>query len=189
MYRGLTGYCATYQAVEDILPVQALHGVVLRRQSPSTSPLQRPIVSGVIWKIISSCATPLQSVASTSEKQSRCSVVPRQMPIIWDAEIVEERKMPCSRGAPYPGRIVDHFRTVRFQELSNGRRRCECGLHMPHRAALPGGACQTLQDTHRATIARRSAPFKQIIEAGAAHHRHSTVRSPSPIEQRYAGKQ
>jgi uncharacterized membrane protein len=123
IYRGLTGYCAAYQA----LGVNTAHrdtslGVALR----GTITVNKPAAEVYrFWRHLENhprFMQHLESVVSTNGKRSHwVARAPLPMPIEWDADIVAERENAMLSWRSVPGADVDHAGTVRFRELPNGR--------------------------------------------------------------------
>lgn len=180
IYRGLTGYSTTYQALGvNTASPNTSHG--MRLEAAIT--VNKPAVEVYrFWRRLENhprFVQHLQSVASTSEKHSHwVAQVPSQMPVTWDAEIVEDRENALLSWRSLPGADVDHTGTVRFQELPNSR---GTEVHVRLEYAPPGGIAgvaiarlfKTLTVRQLREDLRR---FKQIIEAGELP---TTARQPS----------
>src|SRR5215470_3474530 len=123
IYRGLTGYCAAYQALGVNTAYRDTgHGVALRAiitvNKPASAVYQ-------FWRHLENhprFMRHLESVVSTNGKQSHWVVkTPLPAPIEWDANIVNERENALLSWRSLPGSDVDHAGTVRFRELPRGR--------------------------------------------------------------------
>lgn len=170
IYRGLTGYCATYQALGvNTAHRDTGHGVALR----STITVNKPTSEVYqFWRHLENhprFIQHLESVASTDGKRSHwVAKAPLLAPIEWDADIVNERENALLSWRSLPGSDVDHAGTVRFRELPNGRG-TEVRVRLEY--APPGGMVgvavanlfKTLTEQQLKEDLRR---FKQIIETG-----------------------
>jgi uncharacterized membrane protein len=170
IYRGLTGYCAAYQALGvNTARHDMSHGVALRAtitvNKPATEVYQ-------FWRHLENhprFMQHLESVASTNGTRSHwVAKAPLPAPIEWDAHIVTERENALLSWRSLPGSDVDNAGTVRFRELPNGRG-TEVRVRLEY--APPGGVVgvavanlfKTLTEQQLKEDLRR---FKQILEAG-----------------------
>jgi len=170
IYRGLTGYCAAYQALGvNTATRDAGLGVALR----ATITVNKPAAEVYrFWRHLENhprFMRHLESVASTNGKRSHwVAQAPLPAPIEWDADIVSERENALLSWRSLPGSDVDHAGTVRFRELPNGRG-TEVRVRLEY--APPGGLVgvavgnlfKTLTEQQLKEDLRR---FKQIIETG-----------------------
>ena len=170
IYRGLTGYCATYQALGvNTVHHDTGHGVALR----STITVHKPTSEVYqFWRHLENhprFIQHLESVVSTDGKRSHwVAKAPLPAPVEWDADIVNERENALLSWRSLPGSDVDHTGTVRFRELPNGRG-TEVRVRLEY--APPGGMVgvavanlfKTLTEQQLKEDLRR---FKQIIETG-----------------------
>jgi len=170
IYRGLTGYCATYQALEvNTTHRDRGHGVALR----ATITVNKPAAEVYrFWRHLENhprFMQHLESVASTNGKRSHwVAKTPLPAPLEWDADIVTERENALLSWRSLPGADVDHAGTVHFRELPNGRG-TEVRVRLEY--APPGGMVgvavtnlfKTLTEHQLREDLRR---FKQIIETG-----------------------
>ena len=170
IYRGLTGYCATYQALGVNTAYRDTgHGVALHATITVNKPASEVYQ---FWRHLENhprFMRHLESVVSTSGKQSHwVAKTPLPGPIEWDANIVTERENALLSWRSLPGSDVDHAGTVRFRELPNGRG-TEVRVRLEY--APPGGVVgvavanlfKTLTEQQLKEDLRR---FKQIIETG-----------------------
>ena len=170
IYRGLTGRCAVYEAC----------GISTVNQDPgpgvtleATVTVNKPAADVYrFWRRLENhprFVAHLESVVSTGNKRSHwVAKAPMQMPIEWDAEIIEERENALLSWRSLPGADVDNAGTVRFRELPNSRG-TEVRLRLDY--SPPGGmAGVTLARLFKALTERQLKEdlrrFKQIIEAG-----------------------
>jgi uncharacterized membrane protein len=170
IYRGLTGYCAAYQAV----------GITTANQAPGhSSTLEATITVNKpapevyrFWRHLENYPRfmkHLELVVSIGEKRSHwVARGPLHMPLIWDAELLEERDNTLLSWRSLSGADVDHMGTVRFRELPNGRG-TEVRLRLAY--ALPGGMtgvalAKFFQTLTVGQLKEDLRHFKQIIEAG-----------------------
>jgi len=170
IYRGLTGHCAAYQAM----------GITTANQEPShSSTLEATITVNKpapevyrFWRHLENYPRfmkHLESVISIGEKRSHwVARGPLHMPLIWDAELLEERENTLLSWRSLPGSDVDNTGTVRFRELPNGRG-TEVRLRLAY--ALPGGItavalAKFFQTLTVGQLKEDLRHFKQIIEAG-----------------------
>jgi uncharacterized membrane protein len=170
IYRGLTGYCAAYQALGiDTAHRDPSFGVALR----GTITVNKPTAEVYrFWRHLENhpqFMRHLESVVSTNGKRSHwVAKAPLHVPIEWDADIVVERENTMLSWRSLPGADVDHAGTVRFRELPNGRG-TEVRVRLEY--APPGGIVgvavaklfKTLSERQLREDLRR---FKQIIETG-----------------------
>ena len=170
IYRGLTGYCAAYQALGvNTAQHNTGHGVALRAAitvNKAAAEVYR------FWRHLENhprFMQHLESVVSTNGKRSHwVAKAPLPAPVEWDADIVTERENALLSWRSLPGSDVDHAGTVRFRELSNGRG-TEVRVRLEY--APPGGMVgvavanlfKTLTEQQLKEDLRR---FKQIIETG-----------------------
>jgi len=170
IYRGLTGHCAAYQAM----------GITTADQEPShsttleaTITVNKPAPDVYrFWRHQENLPRfmwHLESVISIGEKRSHwVARGPLHMPLIWDAELLEERENTLLSWRSLPGSDVDNMGTVRFRELPNGRG-TEVRLKLAY--ALPGGITGVSLAKFFKTLTLGQFKedlrhFKQIIEAG-----------------------
>jgi uncharacterized membrane protein len=170
IYRGLTGYCAAYQAM----------GITTAHQEPrhsttleATITVNKPAPEVYrFWHHLENYPRfmrHLESVISIGDKRSHwVARGPLHMPLIWDAELVEERENSLLSWRSLPGADIDNMGTVRFRELPNGRG-TEVRLRLAY--ALPGGMTRVaLAKFFKAlTLGQLKEDLrhvKQIIEAG-----------------------
>jgi uncharacterized membrane protein len=170
IYRGLTGRCAVYEAFGISTVTQNTGpGVTLE----ATITVNKPAADVYrFWRRLENhpqFVAHLESVVSTGNKHSHwVAKAPMQMPIEWDAEIIEERENALLSWRSLPGADVDNAGTVRFRELPNGRG-TEVRLRLDY--SPPGGIAgmalarlfKTLTEQQLKEDLRH---FKQIIEAG-----------------------
>jgi uncharacterized membrane protein len=170
MYRGLTGYCAAYQALGvNTARNDMSRGVALR----ATITVNKPAAEVYrFWRHLENhprFMQHLESVVSTNGKRSHwVAKAPLPTPIEWDADIVTERENALLSWRSLPGADVEHAGTVRFRELPN-RRGTEVRVRLEY--APPGGVVgvavanlfKTLTEQQLKEDLRR---FKQIIETG-----------------------
>jgi uncharacterized membrane protein len=170
IYRGLTGYCAAYQALGVNTARQGLHhGIALR----TTITVNKPVADVYrFWRHLENhprFMRHLESVVSTNGKRSHwVAKAPLPAPVEWDAEIVAEQENTRLSWHSLPGSDVDHTGTVRFRELPNGRG-TEVRVQLEY--APPGGVVgvavanlfKTLTEQQLKEDLRR---FKQLIETG-----------------------
>jgi len=170
IYRGLTGYCAAYQA----LGIDTAHrdlslGVALRGSITVNKPAAEVYR---FWRHLENhprFMQHLESVVSTNGKRSHwVARAPLPGPIEWDADIVAERENAMLSWRSLPGADVDHAGTVRFRELPNGRG-TEVRLRLEYTPSggivgvAVGKLFKTLTERQLKEDLRR---FKQIIETG-----------------------
>jgi len=170
IYRGLTGYCAAYQAM----------GITTADQEPShsttleaTITVNKPAPEVYrFWRHLENLPRfmrHLESVISIGENRSHwVARGPLHMPLIWDAELLEERENTLLSWRSLPGSDVDNTGTVRFRELPNGRG-TEVRLRLAY--ALPGGMtgvalAKFFKTLTLGQLKEELRHFKQIIEAG-----------------------
>ena len=170
IYRGLTGYCAAYQAM----------GITTANQEPShsttleaTSTVNKPASEVYsFWRHLENYPRfmrHLDAVVSIGEKRSHwVARGPLHMPLIWDAELVEERENTLLSWRSLPGSDIDTMGTVRFRELPNGRG-TEVRLRLTY--AMPGGMTGVALAKFFKTLTAGQLQedlrhFKQIIETG-----------------------
>ena len=112
------------------------------------------------------------------------------MPLIWDAEVVEERENTLLSWRSLPGADVDNMGTVRFRELPNGRG-TEVRLRLAY--ALLGGITGVALAKFFKTLTVGQLQedlrhFKQIIEAGETptitNQPAAEARMPRPMRER-----
>jgi uncharacterized membrane protein len=123
IYRGLTGYCAAYQALGvNTTRRDTRHGVALRATitvNKSAAEVYR------FWCRLENSPLfmqHLESVVSTNGKRSHwVAKTPLPALIEWDTDIVTERENTLLSWRSLPGADVDNVGTVRFRELPNGR--------------------------------------------------------------------
>ena len=170
IYRGLTGYCAAYQALGvNTAHRDMSHGVALR----ATITVNKPAAEVYrFWRHLENHPRFMQhieSVVSTNGKRSHwVAKAPLPVPIEWDADIVAERENAMLSWRSLPGADVENAGTVRFRELPNGRG-TEVRVRLEY--APPGGVVgvtvanlfKTLTEQQLKEDLRR---FKQIIETG-----------------------
>jgi uncharacterized membrane protein len=170
IYRGLTGYCAAYQALGVNTTWRDMHhGVALR----ATITVNKPAADVYrFWRRLENhprFMQHLESVVSTNDKRSHWVVkTPLPAPIEWDASIIAERENTLLSWRSLPGADVDHVGTVRFRELPNGRG-TEVRVRLEY--TPPGGIVgvavaplfKTLTTQQLKEDLRR---FKQMIETG-----------------------
>jgi uncharacterized membrane protein len=170
IYRGLTGYCAAYQALGvSTAHRDTGHGVALRATITVNKPTSEVYQ---FWRHLENhprFMQHLESVVSTNGKRSHwVAKAPLPAPIEWDADIVTERENAMLSWRSLAGADVDHAGTVRFRELPNGRG-TEVRVRLEY--APPGGVIgvavanlfKTLTEQQFKEDLRR---FKQIIETG-----------------------
>ena len=110
----------------------------------------------------------LESVVSTGEKRSHwVARGPLQVPLTWDAELVEEYDNVLLSWRSLPGADVDNTETVRLRELPYGRG-TEVRLKLVY--APPAGVARVALAKLFKTLTVRQLKeglrrFKQIIEA------------------------
>jgi len=168
IYRGLTGYCAAYQALGVDTAHRTGHGVALR----ATITVNKPTVEVYqFWRHLENhprFMQHLESVVSANGKRSHwVAKTPLPAPITWDTDIVAERENTLLSWRSLPGSDVDHAGTVRFRELPRGRG-TEVRVRLEY--APPGGTVgvavanlfKILSEQQLKEDLRR---FKQIIEA------------------------
>jgi len=170
IYRGLTGHCEAYHTM----------GITTANQEPSQSSMLEATITVNkpapevyrFWRHLENhprFMKHLESVISLGEKRSHwVARGPLHMPLIWDAEVVEERENALLSWRSLPGADVDNMGTVRFRELPNGRG-TEVRLRLAY--ALPGGItgvalAKFFKTLTAAQLQEDLRHFKQIIEAG-----------------------
>jgi uncharacterized membrane protein len=170
IYRGLAGRCAVYETFGISTTNQdGSPGVTLA----ATVTVNKPAADVYrFWRRFENhprFVAHLESVVSTGNKRSHwVAKAPMQLPIEWDAEIIEERENTLLSWRSLPGADVDNAGTVRFRELPNGRG-TEIRLRLDY--SPPGGIAgvalarlfKTLTERQLKEDLRR---FKQIIETG-----------------------
>src|SRR5215475_8431729 len=110
IYRGLTGYCATYQALGvNTTHRDTGHGVALR----ATITVNKPATEVYrFWRHLENhprFMQHLESVMSTNGKRSHwVAKAPLPAPIEWDVDIVAERENAMLSWRSLPGADVDH---------------------------------------------------------------------------------
>jgi uncharacterized membrane protein len=170
IYRGLTGYCAAYQALGvNTVYRDTGHGIALR----ATITVNKPTAEVYrFWRHLENhprFMRHLESVVSTNGKRSHWvakALLPA--PIEWDADIIAERENALLSWRSLPGADVDNAGTVRFRELPNSRG-TEVRVRLEY--APPGGIVgvavanlfRSLTEQQLKEDLRR---FKQIIETG-----------------------
>lgn len=123
IYRGLTGHCPVYQAMEvDTASQHPEHGITLE----ATITVNKPAaVVYRFWRHLENhprFMRHLESVVSTGEKRSHWMAQgPLHVPFTWDAELVEECENVLLSWRSLPGGDVDTTETVHLRELPNGR--------------------------------------------------------------------
>jgi uncharacterized membrane protein len=172
IYRGLTGHCAVYNALQ------------LSTTSDATGPdrsleaaltVHKPAADVYrFWRRLENhprFATHLESVVSTGEKRSHwVAQTPMQQSIEWDAEIIEERENALLSWRSLPGADIENAGTVRFRELPNGRG-TEVRLRLQY--SPPAGragraAARLFKSLTAQQLQEDLRRCKQIIEAGEA---------------------
>ena len=170
IYRGLTGYCAAYQALGvNTAHRDTGHGVALY----TTITVNKPAAEVYrFWRHLENhprFMQHLESVVSTNGKRSHWvarTLLPT--PVEWDADIVTERENALLSWRSLPGSDVDHTGTARFRELPNSRG-TEVRVRLEY--APPSGTVgvavanlfKALTEQQLKEDLRR---FKQIIETG-----------------------
>ena len=150
IYRGLTGYCAAYQA----LGVNTVYRDGPWHCAPRDHHGHKPAAEVYrFWRHLENhprFMRHLESVVSTNGKRSHWvakALLPA--PIEWDADIIAERENTLLSWRSLPGADVDNAGTVRFRELPNGRgTEVRVRLDMPPGAHSWCGSCQPLQVSH-----------------------------------------
>jgi uncharacterized membrane protein len=180
VYRGLTGHCPLYKAIGvSTVSREGGSGVTLE----ATITINKPAAEVYrFWRHLENhprFMKHLEAVVSTGNTHSHwVAKGPLQLPVQWDAEIVEERENALLSWLSLPGADVDNAGTVRFRELPNGRG-TEVRLQLEY--APPGGTVgvalarlfKTLTMQQLKEDLRRC---KQIIEAGETP---TTAHQPS----------
>ena len=191
IYRGITGYCAAYEAMGlSTANADTGPGVLLE----STVTVNKPVADVYrFWRQVENhprFMTHLESVASTSEKRSHWMARgPLHMPLAWDADLIEARSNTLLVWRSVPGADIDAMVTVRLRELPDGRG-TEVRLRLEY--APPGGVAgvalaklfKTLTVWQLREDLRR---FKQIIEAGETPTVTPPVASASPRQESHTG--
>jgi uncharacterized membrane protein len=172
IYRGLTGHCVVYKALH-LSTTSADTGPGITLEAAIT--VHKPAAQVYrFWRHLENhprFIAHLESVVSAGDKRSHwIAQAPMQLPIEWDAEIVEERENALLSWRSLPGADVDHAGTVRFRELPNGRG-TEVRLRLTY--APPGGQVgQAVARLFKSLTAQQLQEdlrrCKQIIEAGEA---------------------
>jgi uncharacterized membrane protein len=170
IYRGLTGYCAAYQALGvNTTRRDRRHGVALR----ATTTVNKPVAEVYrFWRRLENHPRFMQhlaSVVSTDGKPSHwVAKAPLPVPIEWDADIVAERENALLSWRSLPGADVDHVGTVRFRELPNGRgTEVRVSLEYTPPGGIAGVAVAQLFKTLTAQQLKEDLRrFKQFIETG-----------------------
>jgi uncharacterized membrane protein len=170
IYRGLTGYCAAYQALGvNTAHRDTGHGVALR----ATITVNKPTAEVYqFWRHLENhprFMQHLESVVSTNGTRSHwVAKAPLPAPIEWDADIVAERENALLSWHSLPGADMDNAGTVRFRELPNDRgTEVRVRLEYTPPSGIIGVAVaqlfKTLTEQQLKEDLRR---FKQIIETG-----------------------
>lgn len=170
MYRGFTGYCPAYEAMDvNTARQDPERGITLA----ATITVNKPAAEVYrFWRQVENHPRfmgHLESAVSTGEKRSHWAARgPLHMPLTWDAELVEERDNALLTWRSLPGADVDNSTTVRLRELPNGRG-TEVRLQLAY--APPGGvaglALAKLFKTLTVQELREALRHcKHIIEAG-----------------------
>jgi uncharacterized membrane protein len=170
IYRGLTGYCATYRALGvNTAHRDTGHGVALR----ATITVHKPVSEVYqFWRHLENhprFMQHLESVVSTNGKRSHwVAKAPLPAPIEWDTDIVTERENALLSWRSLAGSDIDHAGTVRFRELPNGRG-TEVRVRLEY--APPGGMVAVAVANLFKTLTQQQLKedlrhFKQIIETG-----------------------
>jgi uncharacterized membrane protein len=170
IYRGLSGYCAAYQALGvNTTRRDIRHGVALRATitvNKSAAEVYR------FWRHLENhprFMQHLESVVSTDGKRSHwVAKAPLSAPIEWNADIVAERENALLSWRSVPGADVDSVGTVRFRELPNGRG-TEVRVMLEY--TPPGGivgvaVAQLFKILTAQQLKEDLRRFKQIIETG-----------------------
>jgi len=170
IYRGLTGYCAAYQALGvNTAHRDTSHGVALR----ATITVNKPAAEVYrFWRHLENhprFMQHLESVVTTNGKRSHwVAKAPLPAPLEWDADIVAERENAMLSWRSLPGADVENVGTVRFRELPNGRG-TEVRVRLEY--APPGGVVGVAVANLFKTLTEQQLKedlrhFKQIIETG-----------------------
>jgi uncharacterized membrane protein len=170
IYRGITGYCAAYEAM-GLSTVNAYTGPGVLLESTVT--VNKPAADVYrFWQQVENhprFMTHLESAVSTGERHSHWMAKgPLHMPLAWDADLIEERPNTLLAWRSVPGADIDAMGTVRLRELPDNRG-TEVRLRLEY--VPPGGVAgialaklfKTLTVGQLKEDLRR---FKQIIEAG-----------------------
>lgn len=170
MYRGLTGHCPAYEAMGvDTASQDAGRGITLE----ATITVNKPAAEVYrFWRQVENhprFMRHLESVVSAGEKRSHwVARGPLDMPLTWDAELVEARENAVLAWRSLPGADVDNTVTVRFRELPNGRgTEVQLRLEYAPPVGVAGAALAKLFKT--LTVRQLQAELrhcKHIIEAG-----------------------
>ncbi len=191
MYRGFTGHCPAYQAMDlNTASQDPERGITLE----ATITVNKPAAEVYrFWRQVENhprFMQHLEAAVSTGEKRSHWVArgplhMPlarlrrrgnrvvgmarfRAKPFTWDAELVEERDNALLTWRSLPGADVDNSATVRLRELPNSRG-TEVRLKLAY--APPGGVAGLALAKLFKTLTVRELRealrhFKHIIEAG-----------------------
>jgi uncharacterized membrane protein len=172
IYRGLTGHCAVYEALQ-LSTTSADKGPGITLEAAIT--VHKPAADVYrFWRHLENhprFISHLKSVVSIGDTRSRwVAKTPMQQPIVWDAEIVEERENALLSWRSMPGADIENAGTVRFREMPNGRG-TEVRLRLEY--SPPGGragwvGARLFKSLTAQQLQEDLRRCKQIIEAGEA---------------------
>ena len=170
MYRGFTGHCPAYQAMDiNTASQDPERGITLEAAITVNKPAAEVYR---FWRQVENhprFMQHLESAVSIDETRSHWTARgPLHMSLAWDAELVEERANALLTWRSLPGADVDNSVTVRLRELPNGRG-TEVRLHLAY--APPGGVAGVALAKLFKTLTVRQLRealrhCKHIIEAG-----------------------
>src|SRR5262249_35459180 len=187
MYRGFTGHCPAYHAMEiNTASQDPERGITLE----ATITVNKPAAE--VYRFLRQVQNHprfmrhLESAVSTGEKRTHWAARgPVHIPLAWDAELVEERDNALLTWRSLPGADVDNSATVRLRELPNGRG-TEVRLRLAY--APPGGVAGLALAKLFKTLTVRELRealrhFKHIIEAGEIPTTASQPAAPAARRQ------
>jgi uncharacterized membrane protein len=169
LYRGVSGFCPLYRAIEARSGVSLLRGLQLEESLTVNKPVHQVYA---LWRHLENLPrfmSHIESVTPTGENRSHwVAKLSPPLRLEWDAEIAEDEENKKLSWRSLPGSTIDHSGTVFFHGARAGRG-TEVKIiltYKPPGGSAGAGAAELLRRLTKNQIRADLRAFKAVVETG-----------------------
>lgn len=171
LYRGASGHCAVYQAMEINRSQEGNQGIRVQRAVTVNKPREELFRTWRNFENLPHFMQHLQSVrvdATDGRKSHWVAKSPFGGVIDWDSEITDERENEYLAWRSLPGAFVENTGVVRFSDAPGGRGTIVsvCMQYNPPAGSMGAAVAKLLGEEPSQQVRSDLYHFKQIMETG-----------------------
>jgi uncharacterized membrane protein len=183
LYRGITGFCPLYGAIESRSGVSLLRGLQLEESLTVNKPVHQVYALWHHLENLPRFMSHIESVTPTGEKRSHwVAKLSPPLRLEWDAEITEDEENKKLSWRSLPGSKIHHSGTVFFHGV-RAWRGTEVKIiltYTPPGGSAGAGAAELLRRLTKNQIRADLRAFKAVVETGEkpTNAIHWSTRAP-----------